>query len=221
MKETPILFSQEMVCAYFDGSKGQTRRVAKNILPLFPHYVDLNAQSYADDHGQYRPIVDLSPYGGPGDRLWGRETWRPYSWGSDFDWMMIQYRAGGQNKQVDPGEMWRDKSDDVWKRITKECLMLANPQDEFGYFTVIKPLKWRPSIFLPRAAARILPVIKSVRLEMLQNISEEDAIAEGVGSIGEYRVLWDKINAKRGFGWDVNPPVWVVEFSRHSDDTQG
>lgn len=78
---------------------------------------------------------------------------------------------------------------------------------------------WKPSIHMPRAASRITLEITGVRVERLQEISEDDAIAEGVVGHEEiqpasayYRELWESIN---GHGsWDANPWVWVVEFRR-------
>jgi hypothetical protein len=77
---------------------------------------------------------------------------------------------------------------------------------------------------MPRWASRILLEITGVRLERLQEISEADARAEGIGTCGpggnckcdsaRFAKLWDSINAARGYGWDANPWVWVIEFVR-------
>lgn len=106
----------------------------------------------------------------------------------------------------------------------------------------VGPFKWRPSIFMPREASRILLEVMDVRVERLQDISEEDAKAEGVTdvefypddgfplSVGHmvgkddgntmlhttrvkaYSTLWESINGKGS--WDKNPWVWVIEFKK-------
>lgn len=95
---------------------------------------------------------------------------------------------------------------------------------------------WRPSIFMPRWACRLVLEVTAVRVERLQEIGETDAKAEGVEfqddakEIGRgwyshdrsclfdtaaiaYRDLWDSLNAKRA-PWASNPWVWVIEFRR-------
>ncbi|MHB0973915.1 MAG: ASCH domain-containing protein [Thiobacillus sp.] len=85
--------------------------------------------------------------------------------------------------------------------------------------------RWHPSIHMPRVASRITLEIVSVRVERLQDISESDALAEGVSPDmglcwqsgddtprGMYGELWESINGPGS--WDANPWVWVVEFKR-------
>jgi hypothetical protein len=70
---------------------------------------------------------------------------------------------------------------------------------------------------MPRWASRISLEVTGVRVERVQDISNEDSQAEGVDPsihAPSFAGLWDSINAKRGYGWDVNPWVWVVEFKR-------
>ncbi|EMG36581.1 hypothetical protein PCS_02593 [Desulfocurvibacter africanus PCS] len=205
MKERPILFSGPMVKAILDGRKTMTRRVVK---PQ-PAGADINSALGGKwlskrFNGLALPkIVDLPmecPYGQPGERLWVRETWQ-------------------QVGSCDPGYL-------VFRATYPRCLPsgLENvPQDirDAGY-------RWRPSIHMPRWACRLALEVVSVRVERLQEISEEDARAEGAniydweygnGEAPEndreaFRCLWDSINAKRGFGWGVNPWVWGVEFKR-------
>ena len=213
MKERPIIFSGPMVRAILDGAKTQTRRVVK---PQPPEYVRMDrgeeewtckvlggyrkwfdkrwGWSIGADWGE-QPWYDgpTCPYGVPGDRLWVRETFAD-----------IPATAPGHMHYKANATM----ADLAWFA-------------EEGW-------KWTPSIFMPRWASRITLEITGVRVERVRDISEEDARAEGIPD--EYRAghciyyrprfktLWDSINAKRGFGWDSNPYVWVVEFKRVGAD---
>jgi hypothetical protein len=82
---------------------------------------------------------------------------------------------------------------------------------------------------MPRWASRITLEITGVRVERVQEISERDARAEGIQPVLEdgiwshnghvlprdgFADLWDSVNAKRGYSWDVNPWVWVLEFKQ-------
>lgn len=84
-----------------------------------------------------------------------------------------------------------------------------------------EPIKWKPSLFMPKKACRIFLKVKSVRVERLQQISRGDAMSEGCpfpniartnDPIGWFNELWEKINGKDS--WNQNPWVWVIEFER-------
>lgn len=91
----------------------------------------------------------------------------------------------------------------------------------------------RSALFMPKKRARLWREITAVRVERVQDINETDATAEGCLSYNHHDIerniylrrsarvlfkdLWDSINAKRGYGWDVNPWVWVVEFKKVED----
>jgi hypothetical protein len=134
------------------------------------------------------------PHGGPGDQLWVKETF-----GTLTAW------------------------DNIPSRNLPISLDASQPSCDIFYQADGNPWvkRWRPSIHLPRLASRIRIEITNVRVERLQEISEEDAKAEGVDAAfwhpppsAGFMQLWESINAKRGFGWEENPWVWVIEFRR-------
>ncbi len=192
MKERPILFNDEMVRALLDGRKTQTRRVAK-----------LNASgrvklpgSPSNWHCEDPDAVLACPYGQPGDRLWVRES---------FNWSTDELLLPSEPHHHCPERAAWAAQNVVWRADGKRT------HPEYG-----KAL-WLPSIHMPRWASRILLEITNVRVERVQEISVADAKAEGVCGLSaraEFLMLWESINAKRGFGWDANPWVWVVEFRR-------
>lgn len=215
MKERPILFSSPMVLAILDGRKTQTRRVIR----------DAHGQFW--DHAGYRPTLDgngrvyfidtdteqrapygdyayrpLCAYGVPSDRLWVRETWS------------------------------HDAPDLETCRASHEDAMPGIGHGPYYRATEVSPdtLKWRPSIFMPRWASRITLEVTEVRVQRLQQISEDDARAEGVKPfpldpdgdcwtdgkhVTAYQHLWGEINGWDGpKSWASNPWVWCVSFRR-------
>lgn len=186
--ERPIIFSGEMVRAILSGSKTQTRRRIK-----------CGISDYRKIGVPEIGIKNHCPYGQPGDFLWVRESFMDIT---DHFPGNLHYRA---------------------------C---ATPADE--EWLKSEGRKWKPSIHMPRKHSRILLEIVNIRVEQIQDISEDDAKAEGVQPMAQnsetlnnylamrtglqykpaFSFLWDKINEHRGFGWDANPWVWVVEFKK-------
>jgi len=105
--------------------------------------------------------------------------------------------------------------DRLWVR---ETFQRARGGFQYRADGITTPRAWKPSIFMPRTASRITLEVTGVRVERLQDISEKDARAEGVDAAPcfciPYRRLWDSLNAKRGFGWEKNPWVWCISFSK-------
>jgi hypothetical protein len=200
-RERPILFSSEMVRAILDGRKTVTRRVVKpqpkftTGCPCCTEEAFLKSpqeKRFDNKHWGFK-----CPYGQPGDRLWVRETWA----------------AGRDDSPVEvfgpPSKMNPDKT-----AIYYAAAPLAQ-----------KVFKWRPSIHMPRWASRLTLEVTGVRVERLLDIDINGIRAEGLpetydapSPAGWFASLWDS-NAKRGFGWDKNPWVWVVEFKKLEGQT--
>lgn len=235
MKSRQILFSAPMINAILDGTNTQTRRIVK--LPKELAGGDLS-RAWADLLFGVTPRLHVpmpdetaqrlrNPWGWPEpSRLWVRETFciestydyhgdhvvptdgRPvqkHEGDGDGSWWLIpHYRATEPEPSIVP---YRCDADDDRTR-------------------------WTPSIFMPRWASRITLEITDVRIERLQDISEEDCIAEGINNImaanavGKdpvshillpaavhgYAYLWESINGPGS--WNANPWVWVIEFER-------
>jgi hypothetical protein len=224
IKERPILFSAPMVRATLDGRKTMTREVVK---PRKDRVFgcDLAQHEIAGEVNN----GDLSncPYGRVGDRLWVRETCRAKEL-SDDEAEDRAATAAEEDVQygLDGVEYLADhyfRPIENTQRASERWLDLNSYRGKRGA-TV-------PSIHMPRWACRIELKITGVRVERLQDISEEDAKVEGaeigivvqhdkrgkpVATAATHRVafqhLWITINGAGS--WDANPWVWVIEFKR-------
>ena len=201
----PILFSTEMVQAILDGKKTQTRRVIK--IDDAPENWKISIAGTS--------IVRTEPYDvklpryAAGDILWVRETWT---------WL----------------PHWNCESDEAG--YCRGCTKIY--KGEHGCFIYKENMPdwedgWCSPIHMPRDAARIFLKVKGVRVERVQEITVDDCRLEGCCcsdclQTGPHSPdckcdtlfynVWNDINAKRGYGWDTNPWVWVVEFERISKD---
>jgi hypothetical protein len=195
MKEHPILFSGPMIRAIIDDKKTVTRRLMKpQPAYVWGWGVTRSDPEHFSAHvrypGGHQPDPwARCPYGKAGDRLWVRETWA-----------------------VDaPLDQVRREREDVLSGIGHGPYYRADKVHENTGLT------WRPSIFMPRWASRLLLENVAVRVERLQDISDADILAEGFPedppSYAEgFAAKWNEINPK--YPWESNPWVWVVEFKR-------
>ena len=201
MNEKPILFSTEMVRAILNGRKTQTRRVLKfdptanmeyweDPRPELIKFSNINNDPYWSVWvGDRAMDICKCPYGAVGDSLWVRETWAVHVCSHEKP-----------SELYHPQRVWYKTEDDTTHQYRG---------------------KWRPSIFMPRWASRITLEVTNVKVQHLWEISEYDMNKEGVPSpsdnagmhwVTPWVKLWDSINEDRGYGWETNPFVWVVEF---------
>lgn len=237
MRERPILFSGPMVRAILAGTKTQTRRVSliddfetnshadgmTTWRVNFSKAVKGVLGSYSGTHcseAEAQRIIasQFCPYGSVGERLWVRETHAIVP--------RTAYRCSDGVQQV------LRPDDDHDAAIFRE-----------GWERSAGGIRWRPSIHMPRWASRIRLEITDVRVQRLQEISEDDCAAEGVLEIDgqlpneaiyemarrqrttfedlrpSFGALWESIN---GAGcWDANPWVWAISFQRVEESGRG
>lgn len=256
MNFKPILFSTPMVQAILGGRKTMTRRVIKYSFETVYSaacYRGKWSETYKCKYGEVPGHVIewyikevAKPAYQPGDILWVRETWQSF-----FPEEVTQnHQQGPRSFSGIPAETAKGHYMYFYYRADGEV-----PDDpKYG------KANWRPSIFMPRGAARIFLRVTDVRAERVQDITETDAKAEGAvfTDYGIYQPkwkasldggktfypaapaqhpgwhmaevnspdqcypsarsafigIWDSLNAKRGFGWDTNPWVWVYIFER-------
>lgn len=231
MKEIPMLFSTPMVQALLAGRKTVTRRLVQpmrgrqsewltpELINSVPHGEIIKGgwQMHHPKAGQNHAGVDVAydsplgwiecPYGQPGDLIWVRETYKIEGSMSHGESVLgVKYKADGRWIQND----------------SKEVFEIFHKSKE----------GWRPNIFLPKVAARIWLQVTDIRVERLQDITEQDAQAEGMEKIDEsifcwrhyggkyagcsdartsFQSIWQSINGDES--WNSNPWVWVNSFN--------
>jgi hypothetical protein len=227
-KMKPILFSAPMVQAILAGRKTMTRRVIKFPKGAYPHWYHGQNEGGTHDfmfgeisNGCCLDWSDAikSPYKA-GDVLWVRETW-------------------GIGTRSDPDQGWVDgielKADEAFiDEIESLPLYHTGNEALFELYSNDESKGWHPSIHMPREAARLFLRVTSVRVERVQDIRHEEVLAEGISECKgrteeedcecatiKYAKLWDSLNAKRGYGWDNNPWVWVISFERMEEAGNG
>lgn len=231
----PILFSTEMVQAILAGRKTQTRRVIKiKSTPFSENFTEAEWKNHLNSAGA------KLLYGGfkKGDILWVRETWQcaDFEEGCNDEKEETEYKICYSYKasnDLRPCGISVEDHHGNWVNTTQERFDYLSEKVE------AEEVEGRdvhyPSIYMPKEAARIFLKVTNVRVERLQDITEDDAIAEGIEKFltkyGDYlfrhylknkfgpsakhsfQTLWQSINAKK-HPWESNPWVWVYTFER-------
>jgi hypothetical protein len=200
-----------MIAAILHDEKTQTRRVILRREKDEGEWVTARPdRGYTAETiaAQYR-----CPFGSISDRLWVKETFASLCFYRDWETGYIDGWDAAPNPR------------------SGTLVFNADPHgfDDCGATVEERGFAWTPAIFMPRWASRITLEVTGVRVQRLWDITNEDAIAEGctggahvpgftdespADPYEEYAELWDTLNAHRGYGWDKNPWVWVVEFRR-------
>lgn len=218
MSMKPILFKTEMVRAILDGRKSCTRRIVKpqQLVGLLPDKCKngVPEEFLKEKKFMFKPYCDMTdvelistaykpPYQ-PGDILYVRETWNYF------------YALDGNNQIIEETGRYYYRATDSF------------PYEEYvdasGKRHSNAP--WRPSIHMPKEAARIWIKVTDVRVKRLQEMWASDVPKEGIyfnkpttadEMLMAFAKLWNSTIKKSDldrYGWDANPWVWVVEFER-------
>lgn len=215
----PILFNTEMVRAILDGRKSCTRRLVRFLSGENPQWTGYIRDGLMLYNGKNEPCVRKAPYQ-PGDVLYIRETWTE-------ECEKYYYRADYDSDYLDPCET-------LSGGYPASC---RNHPGCDGCMATSTRIHWRPSIHMPKEAARIWLKVTDVKVERLQEMKPVDVIKEGAypdcwdclntyeesgsqccyGVMMEWEKLWNSTIKKSdldSYGWDANPWVWVIEFER-------
>lgn len=222
-RELPILFKPDLVRAIIEGRKTQTRRIMSE--KFTGRCLDLD-----DPEDRERALLSC-PYGQVGDLLYVRESHYLTQWVHERhlnDWQTgepfedFTYSNGGPVWYAADGDLPGFDRNAAIDACTEEWGEAPHALTYPSGYTDL-----RPSIHLPKRYARVWLRVTDVRIERVQDITGADAEAEGCaspppdepgpyspeeGARNVFVELWDRINAKRGYGWDSNPWVWAVTF---------
>jgi len=218
MSKKGILFSTPMVYALFANRKTMTRRIAKGTHVYAGErgwwYGDKFITNFAEIPDEHK--AEYSPYK-VGDELYVKE--KHYAYGH---WESQDDPITGKRKLV----FIRNPIKDVFfvDTLPQNIKLCKKRTDEIGYFE-------RNSLFMPYALARLSYTVTAVRAERLQDMTEEDALAEGADppvyagesdggrerriietAVNHFSWIWDGLNAKDGYGWDTNPYVFAIKL---------
>lgn len=207
MSMKQILFNTEMVRAILDGRKSCTRRIVKpqQLVGLLP---------------------DKCKNGVPEEFLKEKKLmFKPYCNMTDIELINTAYKAPYQR-----GDILYVR--ETWCKGLERYIYRADYSDTEKFYRDGKEIemKWHPSLHMPKEAARIFLRVTNVRVERLQDITVEDALAEGMdkyirlnGELDENSIItsfigiWNSTIKKSDldrYGWNANPWVWVIEFER-------
>lgn len=198
-KEKSIRLHAQEVHGIVTGRQSQLRRVltpqppegwspiaVEEYRPAIVDRYDMITEAKTPIFGAYDEDWGLAfPFGRPGDRIWGKESWN-YFGGEEY--------------------LYQQEINSVAYRASHSS----------SYWT---PDRWWPAVTMPRWASRLTLEITGVRVERLQDISEDDAIAQGaqcagfpaaLTNRGAFGMWWIKVKGRDS--WSANPAVWVMDF---------
>lgn len=231
-KPKPILFNTEMVRAIIDGRKTQTRRPIKPQPENVPDnaYLARMPRPWEDDDIYYLAVnedgkiikhwVSYSKYR-PGDILYVRETWRIGAWNEHKQAIAVDYKADNYIRKEWIKIEDEERFERYWIQSCEDAEkagLQISADGKYHWEPGNSPCRWRPSIHMPKKFARIFPEVTDVRVERLQEMWDKDAEAEGFRGDDTFAakfyfcLAWDNIYKEKGYGWNENPWVRVIEF---------
>lgn len=199
-RELPILFNTEMVRAILDGRKTCTRRICKD------------ANEYV--------VPDMDFFNAD------KRTYAVHNFADQEH--TEQLSTAERSCPICPGDILYVR--ETWYKTPLRYMYRADYSHTERFYKDGKEvsIKWKPSIHMPKEAARIWLKVTDVKVERLQNIDGKGCVKEGIEEeplkhVGEdfvkgmFHDLWDSTINKSDidrYGWDANPYVWVIEFER-------